>query len=318
MIRTRFAPSPTGDLHLGGAFVALASWILARRAGGAFVVRVEDLDTPRVVAGAEARIAEDLAWLGLDADEENAASGKFGPYAQSSRTHIYENVLAHLTELGVTYPCDCSRAEIAKVASAPHAGEEHVYPGLCRSKDPGRPMKRPPALRLRVAETGQDFIFVDDAAGETRQNIARAVGDFVLRRGDGMFAYQLAVIVDDTAMAITHVVRGADLLASTPRQLLLANLLDAPAPRYAHLPLVVGPDGERLAKRTQGARVRALRTSGMAADDVIGALGHALGFSESPAPISALALADIARSRPIAWPKAPWAVPAAWADAAGV
>lgn len=321
--RTRFAPSPTGDLHVGGAYVALASWVLARRAAGAFVVRVEDLDSLRVVPGSEARILEDLAWLGLDADEGPGASGSFcgsyGPYAQSARASRYDAALATLARKGDTYPCDCSRAEIARAASAPHAGEEVVYPGTCRESDPSRAMKRPPAVRLRVprAADGTCIVaFVDLAAGAIRQDVAHDVGDFVLRRGDGIFAYQLAVLVDDVEMAISEVVRGDDLLPSTPRQILLAELLGHAPPHYLHLPMVVGEDGARLAKRTAGASVRSLRAGGVTSEEIVGAAAHALGFTDSPSPKTPRAVAAEARGREVAWPRAPFAIPASWAAAA--
>jgi len=275
-IVTRFAPSPTGDLHLGGAYVALASWWMARRWGeaGALVLRMEDIDTPRVVAGSAARILDDLRWLGLE--------WKGGPFAQSERLPRYELALAALTARGLVYPCDCSRADIARVASAPHAGEETVYPGICRERDPARPMKRPPALRLRVPD---ENVSVDDSlAGVLSQNLARDVGDFVLRRGDGVYAYQLAVVVDDLEMGITDVVRGIDLLGSTPRQIFLAQMLDAGAPRYHHVPLVVDAHGERLAKRTAGAHIRGLREAGITPEEILGELAHALGLVASPRP----------------------------------
>ena len=291
-VRTRFAPSPTGDLHLGGVWTALASRALARRAGGAFVLRLEDLDPPRVVAGAAARIFDDLKWLGIAFDEGPETGGAFGPYVQSERASIYAAALAKLSALGVTYPCDCSRAEIARVASAPHEGEEIRYPGLCRDLDPSRPMKRSPAIRLRVDDAAVSFD--DGVMGPQSQRLARDVGDFVLRRGDGVFAYQLAVTVDDLAMKITDVVRGADLLASTPRQIHLARLLGEDPPRYWHVPLVIGSDGERLAKRTAGAVVRDLRSRGVEPGEIVDELTRALGV-------------DSARWRTDAWP-----LPARW------
>src|SRR5262245_54378312 len=151
-MRTRFAPSPTGDLHLGGAWVALASWVLARASGDGFIVRVEDLDGPRVLPGSRERILEDLRWLGLHWDEGPDVGGPHGPYVQSERGAIYEGLLARLDALGVTYACDCSRAEIQRAASAPHAGEELVYPGTCRDAGDGRSLKRAPSVRLRVPE----------------------------------------------------------------------------------------------------------------------------------------------------------------------
>jgi len=173
-MRARFAPSPTGDLHVGGAWTALAAWALARSAHGATVLRVEDIDPPRVVAGSAARIEEDLAWLGLDWDEGPREGGKHAPYTQSARAAIYETALEKLA--GLTYPCDCSRAEIARVASAPHPGEEMVYPGTCRDADPSREMKRPPAIRLRVP-AGTTIAF-DETVGKAPAARVEAAGAF--------------------------------------------------------------------------------------------------------------------------------------------
>jgi glutamyl-tRNA synthetase len=304
--RTRFAPSPTGDLHLGGAWAALASWAIARAGDGTFVVRVEDIDTPRVVPGAEARILEDLAWLGLDADE--------APSRQSERSRIYEEALAVLSAQGSLYACDCSRADIARVASAPHAGEEVVYPGTCRDKDRGRPMRKEPAQRFRV-ESHDRVPLTDMVMGELDPELVVRAGDFVLRRGDGIFAYQLAVAVDDLSMGITHVVRGADLLPSTPRQLLLMRALssngalawaprDTAFPRYAHIPLVVDRDGERLAKRTPLATIRALRGSGSSAVAIVGRLAFGLGLAPTDRPLSAEDLAADLRGKEIRFDRA--------------
>jgi glutamyl-tRNA synthetase len=303
-MRTRFAPSPTGDLHLGGAWTALASWVTARAAGGAVVLRVEDIDTPRVVRGSEARIEEDLEWLGLDWDE--------GPYRQSERGAHYERAVADLAAQDLVYPCDCSRAEIARVASAPHPGEETVYPGTCRDKDPARPMKRPPSLRVRVPARVAGY--VDAIAGRVEQDLAAEVGDFVLQRGDGVFAYQLAVVVDDLAMRITDVVRGADLVGSTPRQVWLAGLLGTAAPRYAHVQLVTAPDGARLEKRTPRSTVRELRDAGVAAEAILGVMAHALGITATPAPRCAAEVAAEARGREIAWRATPWPMPTTWGE----
>jgi glutamyl-tRNA synthetase len=288
-------------LHLGGAWTALASWVLARLANGTHVLRVEDLDAPRVVAGAEARIEEDLRWLGLDWDE--------GPIRQSSRGTRYEEAVGKLAERCLVYPCDCSRAEIARVASAPHLGEEVLYPGSCRELDPARVMRRAPALRVRVPD--ETIVYDDSAVGTVRQNLAREVGDFVLRRGDGVFAYQIGVIVDDLEMGITDVVRGADLVASTPRQIWLARALGAQEPRYAHLPLVVAPDGSRLEKRTPGASVRELRERGVSAERVVGELAFGLGFTPTAAPTTPRAIvAHLDAGAPLRWPREPWRIPA--------
>ncbi|MDP9035277.1 MAG: tRNA glutamyl-Q(34) synthetase GluQRS [Myxococcota bacterium] len=297
--RTRFAPSPTGDLHLGGAWTALASWTLARSRGGEFLLRVEDIDRPRAVAGAADAIQRDLRWLGLDWDE--------APTVQSERHAHYESALATLASRGLVYPCDCSRAEVANVASAPHAGEESVYPGTCRDRDPNRPMRRPPALRVRVPEGA--VTYEDDVAGTITQDLARIVGDFVLRRGDGMFAYQLAVVVDDLAMRVTDVLRGADLLASTPRQLWLIGALGAKPPRYAHLPLVVDGQGLRVQKRTRGATVTELRAAGVSAPTIVGTLAHGLGLAPTSAPASAEEIGRACAGREIAWVRDPWPIP---------
>jgi glutamyl-tRNA synthetase len=279
--RGRFAPSPTGDLHLGSAAAALVAWLSARAAGGTLVLRVEDIDGPRIVAGSETRQLDDLRWLGLDWDE--------GPIRQSERSAQYEAALATLDRQGLVYRCDCSRAEIARVASAPHAGDEGPrYPGTCRAFGMAeRAWKRPPAIRLAVPP-GE--VVVDDAlAGTLRQDVAATVGDFVLRRGDGVWAYQLAVVVDDLAMGITEVVRGVDLLASAPRQAMLAGLLGGTAPRFAHVPLVVAADGARLAKRAAGITLRDLRDGGAMPADVLGILTRTLGFPAATSPAALVA-----------------------------
>ena len=321
-VRTRFAPSPTGDLHLGGAWTALASWVVARRwasvpdgangsgrasgsdgaSVGSSTLRFEDLDVARVVTGSRERIEDDLRWLGLDWDEEAVL--------QSERGALYEEAVATLAARGLVYPCDCSRAEIARAASAPHEGEEAVYPGFCRDRDPARPMKRPPALRVRVPE--EVVAYEDGAVGLVTQDLAREVGDFVLRRGDGVFAYQLAVVVDDAAMRITDVVRGADLVGSTPRQIWLGRALGVTPPRYVHVPLVVAPGGARLEKRTPGATVRALRDAGVSAPSVVAALAEGLGLWPDRTPASATDVARAACGHPIAWRRGPWSIPVEW------
>lgn len=303
-VRTRFAPSPTGDLHLGGAWTALASWVWARREGGEHVLRVEDLDPPRVVRGSEARILEDLQWLGLDWDEPVVR--------QSERSSFYEQAIATLGRDGLVYACDCSRAEIAMVASAPHAGDEVVYPGTCRDKPPGRGMRRTPSLRVHVPD--ETVAFDDAILGRIEQNLARDVGDFVLRRGDGAFAYQLAVVLDDVAMRVTHVVRGADLALSTPRQIWLARVLGAEPPSYAHVSLVVAPDGSRLEKRTPRSTVRELRAAGVPAEGIVGQLAFGLGLAPTPEPVTPQELARACAGRDIAWPRDPWPIPGSLVD----
>jgi glutamyl-tRNA synthetase len=271
---------------------------------------VEDIDTPRVVSGSEARILEDLAWLGLTSDEP--------PVRQSARSTLYEQALTELARQDRVYPCDCSRADIARVASAPHPGEELVYPGTCRDKDPERPLKRDAALRFRVLRD-DEIPFTDRVEGPLVPRLVQSAGDFVLRRGDGVYAYQLAVAVDDLAMGITDVVRGVDLLASTPRQLLLMRVLaqegripwapiEGVVSRYAHVPLVVARDGTRLAKRTPGATVRELRNLGASPEVVMGQLAHGLGLAKTEAPVGAAELATKLGGQEIRFKRKPWPI----------
>lgn len=307
MITTRFAPSPTGDLHLGGAWTALASWAFARAAGGRTVLRVEDIDTPRVVKGSASRILADLAWLGFDWDE--------GPVYQSERTAVYEAALAKLEAAGLTYLCDCSRAEIARAASAPHAGEERketIYPGTCREAPRDRELKRLPAIRLRVPEASV-VAFEDAICGPVEEDVGKSAGDFVLRRGDGVFAYQLVVALDDAAAGITNVIRADDLLGSTARQILLLRQLGrSVVPAYAHVPLVVAPTGERLAKRTRGATVRELAERGVRPEVIIGELARGLGLV--PADAGPLTPREVAASLLPAsgWRRTSWPMPSEW------
>ncbi|HSP96831.1 MAG TPA: tRNA glutamyl-Q(34) synthetase GluQRS [Candidatus Dormibacteraeota bacterium] len=276
--RGRFAPSPTGDLHLGSLATALVAWLRARSQDGELILRVEDLDTPRVVAGSEARQLDDLRWLGLDWDEGPDAGGAAGPYRQSERAAHYEAALAQLAGLGVLYLCDCSRAEIAQSASAPHAGEEGPpYPGTCRRFGMRvREWKRPPAVRLAVPE--RTITVVDAVQGAVTQDVAREVGDFVLKRGDGVYAYQLAVVVDDLEMGITEVVRGVDLLSSAPRQALLAEMLDGTPPAWMHVPLVLAADGSRLQKRTPSHTLAEARATGVSPQAMVARLARTLGL----------------------------------------
>jgi glutamyl-Q tRNA(Asp) synthetase len=232
----RFAPSPTGPLHFGSLIAAVGSYCLARRAGGRWLLRMDDLDAPRVVPGAADDILRTLEALGFTWD--GAVTW------QSRRQQAYHAALEQLCAQGRVYPCACSRREI--LASAPHPGEEGpVYPGTCR---PGLAAGRTArALRLRVPE--QAVRFVDGVFGDQEQNLATEVGDFVLRRADGLYAYQLATVVDDAASGVNQVVRGADLLTSTPRQILLLENLGLPVPGYLHLPLAISADGSKISKR---------------------------------------------------------------------
>jgi glutamyl-Q tRNA(Asp) synthetase len=228
----RFAPSPSGTLHFGSLVAALASWLDARAAGGRWLVRIEDLDRPRVQPGAAERILRTLGRLGLEWDGD--------PVFQSRRQPLYEEALTRLRD---TYLCGCSRREIADSAISLAADGAQVYPGTCRAGLP--PGKAARALRVRVSGT---ISFVDRVQGPFEQDLEREVGDFVLRRGDGQFAYQLAVVVDDAAQGVTDVVRGADLLESTPRQVYLQRLLGVATPRYLHVPTAVDANGHKLSK----------------------------------------------------------------------
>jgi glutamyl-tRNA synthetase len=285
--RGRFAPSPTGDLHLGSAAAALVAWLRARAAGGTFVVRVEDIDAPRLVPGSEARQLDDLRWLGLDWDEGPDVGGPHAPYRQSERDVHYEAALAHLDARGLVFRCDCSRRDIALVASAPHEGDEGPrYPGTCRPFGMReRAWKRLPTIRF-AAPLGQATVR-DLWHGDYGHDVADTVGDFVLRRGDGLWAYQLACVVDDLEMGITEVVRGYDLLGSAPRQSLLATSLRGAPPAFAHLPLVVAPDGTRLAKRGGGMTLREQRDAGVSPHAIVGKLAGLLGLRPSSGSLDA-------------------------------
>ncbi len=292
--RGRFAPSPTGPLHLGNARTALLAWLAARAAGASFIVRVEDLDRPRVRPGMEARALAELRWLGLDWDEGPDVGGPSAPYRQSERAAAYRAALDALRERGLAYPCFCSRAEIAAAAGAPHGPSEDGprYPGTCSESSPAevrrRSASRPPAWRFRVGT--RPVAFDDRVHGRCSFDVAGSTGDFVLARGDGVAAYQLAVVVDDAAMKIGEVVRGDDLLPSTARQLLLYEALGMPPPRFAHVPLVVSDDGERLAKRHGAQSLGELRAAGADPGLVVGLLASLSGLAAPGARASPAAL----------------------------
>jgi len=267
--RGRYAPSPSGPQHLGNARTALLAWLQIRATGGRFVLRVEDLDRARCKPAFEALVIEDLRWLGLDWDEGPDVGGSCGPYRQSERDAIYEAALGRLS----TFACSCTRRELRETASAPH-GVEPVYPGTCVDgpRDPARPL----AVRWHVPR-GRVAI-EDEILGTIEQDVETEIGDFVLRRTDGGWAYQLAVVVDDAAMGITHVLRGQDLVASTPRQVLLQRALGLPTPQYAHVPLLLGPDGEKLSKRHGAPDMKTLREGGADAGHVVAVLARSAGL----------------------------------------
>jgi glutamyl-tRNA synthetase len=294
--RGRFAPSPTGPLHLGNARTALLSWLAARVAGGAYLMRVEDLDGPRVRPGLERQILDDLRWLGLSWDEGPDVGGPAGPYRQSERLPRYAAALEALRAGGQVYPCFCSRAEIAAVSQAPHgaADEGPRYPGTCRELSQAevarRSAARRPAWRFRVPPGAAAFH--DGVHGARAHDVLAETGDFVVARADGIPAYQLAVVVDDAAMAVTDVVRGDDLLPSTARQLLLYAALGAEPPRFAHVPLVVGEDGARLAKRHGALSLGELRARGADPAAVTGLLAALSGLAPAGARLGPEALVE--------------------------
>ena len=253
MVRGRFAPSPTGELHLGHARTALLAWLQTREAGGQFVLRLENLDAGRVRRGSSDGILRDLEWLGLDWDEGWDVGGPHAPYTQAERQDLYSASAARLP----TYPCTCSRLEVLQAASAPH-GVEARYPGTCRAGVTHA--DRRAALRWKVPDL--EVRVTDGLNGEIVENVARVVGDITIRRNDGAWAYQLACVVDDAAMGITDVLRGADLLGSTARQALLFDALSACRPRFWHVPLLTDASGARLAKRSGAASLRQMREGG--------------------------------------------------------
>lgn len=273
----RLAPSPTGLLHLGNAWAFLLAWLAARAQGGRLVLRMEDLDPDRSRPLFAAAIVEDLRWLGLDWDAGPDTMRADPNYTQSARLDCYASALQRLEAAGHVYPCYCTRKELRLLAGAPHVDDAGApYPGLCRALTPEERRAREaagrtPCLRLRCPD--ETIAFDDAVYGPQRFSLAACGGDFALRRSDGVMAYQLAVVVDDAAMGITQVVRGRDILVSTPRQILLHRLLGMPAPHYAHIPLLLDENGERLAKRHQSLSLRALRESGVQARSVVGLLG---------------------------------------------
>lgn len=294
MVRGRFAPSPSGRMHLGNLFCALLSWLSVKSRGGEWILRIEDLDTARCRPDYARQVEEDLRWLGLAWDEGGSAGGPDAPYFQSERTALYEAALARLRGMGLVYPCFCTRAQL-HAASAPHREDGlTVYPGTCRGLTPEDIARREAAgrkgaLRLRVPE--ETVTFTDGHLGEVTEYLPTDCGDFLLRRSDGLFAYQLAVVVDDAAMGVTEVVRGADLLSSTPRQLLLYELLGWEVPEFYHFPLLLSPDGRRLSKRDGDLGLGALRER-YTPEEIIGKLAYLAGQNPGGGPRTPEALAE--------------------------
>jgi glutamyl-tRNA synthetase len=272
-------------MHLGNVRTALLAWLSARSTGGRMVLRVEDLDTGRVVPGAETSLIDELTWLGLDWDEGPDVGGPCAPYRQSERAPLYAQAIDRLVQSGQAFLCACSRADVARAATAPHGEEGPRYVGTCRDLDPAgvqaraQAQGRRPSVRFRGE--GRCLPFDDGLHGPVDPLGAEGLDDFVIGRADGAAAYQLAVVVDDAAMGITQVVRGDDLLSSTPRQLALYQALGLAAPDFVHVPLVLSPAGDRLAKRTRPRALADLRAAGLAPEAIVGALAASAGLCPS-------------------------------------
>ena len=285
-VRGRLAPSPTGALHLGNARSFLIAWLSVRTRGGTVVMRMEDLDHPKVKPGTAEQALDDLRWLGLDWDEGPDCGGPHAPYVQSERIEQYREALYQLADAGMVYPCTCSRSDVESAQSAPHEGEDGLrYPGACRDRfrsfeeaSAELPDDRIPAWRYRVAD--EHVRFIDGFHGPQEQDVHTAVGDFVIARHEDGAGYMLAVVVDDAAMGITEVLRGDDLLLTTHRQILLYHALGLDIPEFIHVPLVVSPDGRRLAKRHGDTRICALREQGVPPETIVGLLAHWCGWGE--------------------------------------
>jgi len=287
--RGRFAPTPSGLLHIGNAFAAAAAWLQMRQAGGEFVLRIEDIDKPRSRPEYAERIIEDLLWLGLDWDEGPRRGGPYEPYAQSLREPLYEEALERLRDAGFLYPCYCSRSDLASIGSAPHglASEGAAYPGFCRTlsleEQEARAARKAPAIRFVMPSRRIEFL--DGWAGPQAFD-GGSLGDFVVKRADGMFSYQLAVTVDDAAMRMTDVLRGADLLDSTPRQLALYAALGLQAPGFSHIPLLADETGMRLSKRDKSLTLSSLRAKGIPPERLLGFLACLAGWIERAEPVT--------------------------------
>lgn len=275
----RFAPTPSGRLHLGNVLCAMLAYLSVRAKGGRFLLRIEDLDVPRCPRTLAKQAIDDLTWLGFRWDEP--------PLYQSERSGVYARYLEALRAEGHVYPCFCTRAQL-HASVAPNLGDtQYVYPGTCAHLPPAEVERlsqlRTPAMRLRVPD--EEIVWTDGLYGEARENLARDCGDFILRRSDGLYGYQLAVVVDDALSGVTEVVRGRDILSATPRQMYLQRLLGFPTPTYFHIPLLTDADGRRLAKRDRDMDVTALAKR-HTPEDILGALAFSAGLQAEPLPAS--------------------------------
>ena len=280
----RFAPSPSGRMHLGNVFSALLAWLSVKSGHGEMVLRIEDLDPDRCRPEYAEVLKEDLRWLGLSWDREQTK--------QSLRTAAYEEVFEMLREKGMVYPCYCTRTEL-HAASAPHASDGRVlYAGTCRTLTDTERAQKTKAPAWRLTMPAREIAFTDGLQGPYQEDLAADCGDIIIRRADGVYAYQLAVVTDDAEGGITQVVRGMDLLSSTPRQLYLYELLGKMPPAFYHVPLLVAPDGRRLSKREKDLDMGALRQS-YTAEALLGHIAYLAGVIDKDAPVSAAELATV-------------------------
>ena len=305
MTKGRFAPSPSGRMHLGNVYAALLSWLSIKKKGGSWVLRIEDLDPQRCKLEYALQLEDDLRWLGLDWDEGGTENrGNCGPYLQSQRSEIYEEYLNRLNKTGLTYPCTCTRADIM-ATQAPHESDGRiVYKGTCRPLAmPNHTITEYPhsgkqaATRLYVPD--KQISFTDGHYGAQSVNLATHCGDFVLRRKDGAWAYQLAVVVDDALMGITEVVRGRDLLLSASQQIYLYDILSLKAPDFIHFPLLCNSERQRLSKRDKSLDMGILRSQ-YTPEQIIGKIAYYAGQTDRPEPMNTEELLKI-----FTWEKVP-------------
>lgn len=284
-VKGRLAPTPSGEMHIGNAFCYLLAWLSARSRGGRVALRFEDADTLRMRPEAVEQTFSDLLWLGLDWDEGPSPGERSGEYFQSCRTEVYDGYFEILRSSGEVYPCFCTRRDL-QLAAAPHAEDRSpVYPGTCRGLSPGRAAElsrlRPPAWRIKLS--GERVSFTDLIAGEQSSDVLREHGDFPVRRADGVYCYQFTAALDDALMGVSEVVRSRDLLSSTPWQVYVQRRFSLPSPVYVHIPMLLDPEGARMAKRGGSLSLREIRRH-YSPEEVLGRLGYLAGLQDVPEP----------------------------------